>query len=246
MIHYVTVFGLGTIIGSFLNVCIYRIPRGISLFTRHRSFCPNCYKCLTWKELMPILSWLFLGRRCLQCRTVISIQYPLVELLTGILFVSLWFNLGYPIAVGYSIFGAILIVASFIDLENLVIPDILTIGGILIGCTLSIAVPGVLGLESTSAGILRTFTGAMGGYLILWGVLEIGKLSLGKTRLQWNSAQQFRVFWHENNLQLECGNKVWNGEEMFARKKDTLIIKTDFWKTLDGLQRKRRDLPDKT
>src|ERR1700754_201978 len=101
-------FIIGTIVGSFLNVCIYRLPRGISLRRPCRSFCLACQVPLKWSEIVPILSWFMLGQRCSRCRTSISFRYPLVELLTGVLFSAFWMVSGCPRALGFWVLGALL------------------------------------------------------------------------------------------------------------------------------------------
>ncbi|MCX7995047.1 MAG: prepilin peptidase [candidate division WOR-3 bacterium] len=131
--HSVAVFIFGSAIGSFLNVLIYRMPRGLSIITP-RSFCPHCKKSLKWYENIPILSFIGLGGKCNKCKRPISIQYPLVELLTALLL--LWSFTKYSFRIDFffiAIFFFILIVISGIDFTHQVIPDILSIPGIFIG-----------------------------------------------------------------------------------------------------------------
>ncbi len=127
-------FVLGTIIGSFLNVVINRFNTGRSL--NGRSFCPNCGKKIFWYDLIPVLSWLFLRGKCRHCHSKISIQYPLVELSTGILFTILYFHLSFLLFLRPAIFYifyiwlaiifTILVVIFVYDLKHKIIPDILS------------------------------------------------------------------------------------------------------------------------
>ena len=84
--NYFQTFIIGTCIGSFLNVIVFRFPNNISII-KPRSFCPKCEKKLTWKENIPLISWLIQRGKCINCNTVISIKYPLIELSTGLLFI---------------------------------------------------------------------------------------------------------------------------------------------------------------
>jgi len=134
-------FLLGSAIGSFLNVCIYRIPREKSI-VNPPSACPGCEKPIRPYDNIPILSYIFLKGKCRDCGTKISIRYPLVELLTGIFFLLLYqkFGLTFELLV-FMIFLSLLIVISFIDLDFQIIPDILSIGGVVLGFILAIVRP---------------------------------------------------------------------------------------------------------
>lgn len=116
-------FILGTIFGSFLNVVIYRIPRNESIIYG-RSHCPNCNHALSPMELIPILSFIFLGGKCKECKTTISLRYPLIETLTGILFLISYMSFGLTMQLPIA-FGIILTLVSIamIDIDTLEIKD---------------------------------------------------------------------------------------------------------------------------
>ena len=130
-IIYLEAFVIGTCIGSFLNVVIYRLPHDLSI-VKPRSFCPICKTKLTWRENIPLLSWLIQGRKCITCRTTIPFRYPSIELFTGVLFAifiksspSLYTsssNLFFNIIFSW-ILLSILVCITFIDIENLWIPQ---------------------------------------------------------------------------------------------------------------------------
>jgi leader peptidase (prepilin peptidase)/N-methyltransferase len=126
-------FLFGIVIGSFLNVLIYRLPIGKSI-VRPGSFCPNCKKPIRWFENIPIVSFFFLGGRCSGCRKPISLKYPLVELFTGIVFLYLYiaFDIGIEFFF-YLYFFCALIVISGVDFSHQIIPDIISMPGIVIG-----------------------------------------------------------------------------------------------------------------
>jgi leader peptidase (prepilin peptidase) / N-methyltransferase len=125
----------GLIIGSFLNVCIYRLPRGQSVAVPQRSFCPDCGRFLRWYDNVPIVSFLFLKGRCRNCQKRISFRYPLVEFITALLSVLIYvkFGGGLPYVFYFLLFAAPLVAITFIDLEHRIIPDIFSLGGIVSG-----------------------------------------------------------------------------------------------------------------
>ena len=135
------VFILGTIVGSFLNVCIYRLPREKSIISLHY-FCPSCEGPIGFYDNIPILSYVLLKSRCRNCNTKISIRYPTVEFITALLFLLLYKKTGLNIELlVLMLFVAVLIVISLIDFEFKIIPDILSLGGLVIGFMLSFIRP---------------------------------------------------------------------------------------------------------
>jgi leader peptidase (prepilin peptidase)/N-methyltransferase len=135
----VIIFILGLIIGSFLNVCIYRLPHKQSIVTSP-SACPACGARLKPWDLVPVLSYVFLGGKCRYCKARISAQYPLIEALTGALYVLLYvrFGIGWPLLV-YLALVSLLIVISLIDIRHMEIPDGLIIAGLVVGAAQLIA-----------------------------------------------------------------------------------------------------------
>lgn len=157
-------FVFGTIIGSFLNVCIYRIPAGKSIVSPP-SACPHCGHRIRWYQNVPILSWLLLRGRCASCRATIAIRYPLIEALTGGLFVLvLWyFGLSWATLI-YWLLAAALVVITFIDLDHRIIPDLLSLPGIVIGFLCSFLIPWLPWYES----LLGILVGGGTLYLVAW------------------------------------------------------------------------------
>ncbi|MCK4535437.1 MAG: prepilin peptidase, partial [Desulfuromonadales bacterium] len=154
-------FVLGSIIGSFLNVCIYRIPAGESII-KPRSRCPKCLEPIHWYHNIPIVSWLLLRGRCAYCASPVSIRYLLVEALTGVLFALFLYRFAFhPVTLVFWLLCAALVVISFIDLDHQIIPDVISLPGIPVGFLCSFAVPWVT-WQSSLLGIL-----AGGGSLLL-------------------------------------------------------------------------------
>src|SRR5579863_3639252 len=134
-------FALGLAFGSFLNVCIYRLPRGKSVVSPG-SACPQCKDPIRFYDNVPILSWLVLRGRCRNCRNWISPRYLLVELLTGLLFLACYQHFGHALAtVKYCTFGFLLLGLIFTDAETQLLPDKLTLTGLALGLLFSLTVP---------------------------------------------------------------------------------------------------------
>lgn len=148
------IFVFGAIIGSFLNVCIYRIPAGLSII-RPKSRCPQCSADIGWRQNIPILSWLFLRGRCAKCSAPIPVRYPLVETLTGLLFCLFFYRFGiHPVTPVVLFLVAVLVVISFIDIDHQIIPDVISLPGIGIGFLCSFLVPWVAWYESLTGVLL--------------------------------------------------------------------------------------------
>jgi leader peptidase (prepilin peptidase)/N-methyltransferase len=180
------VFLFGACFGSFLNVCIYRIPAELSV-VKPRSRCPKCMTNLAWRDNIPILGWVMLGGKCRYCKVPISPRYPIVELITALLFTAIW--LKYPMlthggldyrfaAYGLLAFG--LLLGSFVDLDEMWIPDRCTIGGMIVGPILSFLIPSMHGSESHFQALIQSLIGLGVGFGILWSVSFFGKLILKK------------------------------------------------------------------
>jgi leader peptidase (prepilin peptidase)/N-methyltransferase len=132
---------LGLAFGSFLNVCIYRLPLGLSVVAP-RSACPGCKRPIAFYDNLPVLSWLILRGRCRQCKAKISARYLFIELLTGVLFLGCYAYLGLTLAtLKYCVFGFLLLGLIFTDAETKLLPDKLTLPGLALGMAFSLIVP---------------------------------------------------------------------------------------------------------
>ena len=139
-------FLFGLLIGSFLNVCIYRMPRDISVVSP-RSHCPECEKTITWSDNIPLLSFLLLRGKCRHCGARIPWRYPAVEFLTGLVFALAVAQFGLTAPAGkFAMLGAILITLVFSDLETRILPEEFTLGGAVAGVIFSWFVPLTPGL----------------------------------------------------------------------------------------------------
>lgn len=156
MLEAALAFLFGLLIGSFLNVCIYRLPRDLSV-VQPRSFCPGCEKTISWYDNVPLLSYALLGAKCRRCGAAIPWRYPLVELLTGALFAAAVLQFGTTaLAAKVCVFCALQVGLVFSDFEERILPDEFTLGGLLIGLVFAAAVP-------SEGGVLRLFLPASWG-----------------------------------------------------------------------------------
>jgi leader peptidase (prepilin peptidase)/N-methyltransferase len=180
------VFMFGACWGSFLNVCIYRIPAELSV-VKPRSRCPKCMTNLVWKDNIPIFGWIFLGGKCRYCKAPIAARYPSIELLTALLFVGIW--LSYPLFqeagldfrfAAYWVLAFGLVLGSFVDIDEMWIPDRCTIGGMIVGPILSFLIPSMHGADGHLSSLILSLVGLAFGFGLLWSVSFFGRLILKK------------------------------------------------------------------
>jgi leader peptidase (prepilin peptidase)/N-methyltransferase len=142
LIEIILAFLAGLLIGSFLNVCVFRLPRDLSV-VQPRSFCPGCEKTIAWYDNIPLVSYIILRGRCRHCAERIPLRYPLVELATALAFALCTAAFGgfTLVAAKFAIFAAILITLIATDLEERILPDEFTLGGIGLGIVLAAFIP---------------------------------------------------------------------------------------------------------
>jgi leader peptidase (prepilin peptidase)/N-methyltransferase len=155
--------GFGAMVGSFLNVCVYRLPLGKSV-AWPASGCPRCGRLLSWYENIPVLSWVVLRGRCRTCAAPIGVRYPIIEAMTAVMFGAAWWYYG-PSALLASrlVFGCALIVLFAIDLEHHLLPNAITLPGIVVGFVFSFF---------AEPGWMASLIGLIGGGGVLFGVAE--------------------------------------------------------------------------
>ncbi|MBD2313914.1 prepilin peptidase [Desertifilum sp. FACHB-1129] len=175
---FILVFLLGSAIGSFLNVVVYRIPEGLSIFWPP-SRCPKCGYRLKATENIPILGWLRLRGRCSNCRQPISVRYPLVETVTGLLFLLIYWQFGLSVVqtVGYWALFSWLLALALIDIDTMTLPNALTKSGLVLGIVFQGVMAGI-------PGIIGAVTGAVLGIWLfdlvtLGGSLAFGQAAMG-------------------------------------------------------------------
>lgn len=217
-------FFLGAIVGSFLNACIHRLPRGIGIGNPKRSFCPHCKATIPWYRNLPLVSWLLLRGKCASCGAPIPFRYFLVELVTACAFLWIWLAFGPSLAPAYWLFLALLITATFIDFEHYIIPDEITLGGAAAGLLACLALPGLMGTDSRLEALGWSAAGAALGAGVLWAVVEFGKLAFGRKRIVPEKPEPFRLVEGEENPTLVIGGEDWPWDDIFSRESDVLIL----------------------
>jgi len=185
------VFCFGACMGSFLNVCIYRIPREESVISPG-SHCPHCNQPIHWYDNIPLVSFIALRARCRNCKGSISPRYVIVETLIAVLFVLVWLkaspapimSMTHICALAVipifwlAVFG--LALGTFVDLEHMIIPDRVSLGGIVLGLTFSTLFPVLHGQPDAYGGFISSLLGASLGVGLLWGIAIFGKMLFKK------------------------------------------------------------------
>jgi leader peptidase (prepilin peptidase) / N-methyltransferase len=168
-------FALGLCFGSFLNVCIYRMPLGLSV-TTPRSACPQCKTMIPFYDNIPVVSWLLLRGRCRNCKTAISPRYILVELLTATMFLVCYLYFGFNFSLlKYATFSFLLIGLIFTDAETKLLPDKLTLTGLGLGLAFSVLVP----VNDLAAQVLPNFLSLPLSFDLGWRVFSLIDAALG-------------------------------------------------------------------
>ena len=175
-------FVIGSIVGSFLNVCIYRIPKGISIITP-ASHCPYCRYKIPFYLNIPIVGWFIVGGKCKNCKASLSIEYSGIEMLSALNFMMLYANYGLRVDFFfYAAFTSMCIVLAFIDLHHYILPDVITIPMILAGILFSLVTSRITLLESILAGAAGSFLLIAIYLLYLWVRKQEG-LGLGDVKM---------------------------------------------------------------
>lgn len=224
-------FAFGCCVGSFLNVCIHRLPRGMSVVSPP-SHCPHCRYRIPWFLNIPLVTWLFLRGRCAHCRAPISARYFVVELFTGLLFLAAWLVAGQQspwLALVYCLVLAGLTAATFIDFEHYIIPDEITIGGMVAGVLCSFAVPAVQGQAAPISGLIQSFLGLGVGMGVVYGVVRVGKILFGRQQIDLPPGT--RVVFTENAIVLPHEQILF--EDVFYRDTDAVTFQASSLELID-------------
>ena len=238
----VSFFTFGCLVGSFLNVCIYRMPLDLSVVSPP-SHCPHCKYSIPFYLNIPLVTWLALKGRCKNCRAPISARYFIVELVTGLAFLSCWLVFGdrdnsfhsMLTALVYGIFLAGLICATFIDFEHFIIPDEITLGGMGVGFAVSFLLPSLHGVKTNAEGMLQGLLGIVVGAGIIYAVLRLGKLLFGRQKLKLPS--DTKIIFTETAVCLPDQEIPY--EELFYRNSDKIILQA---RTVELVDRCYRDV----
>src|SRR5256885_108781 len=217
-------FVFGCVVGSFLNVCIHRLPLGQSIVSPP-SHCPHCKYSIPWFLNIPLVTWVYLGGKCRNCGAPIAVRYFLVELLTGLTFLGCWELYGAKsagLAFVYCVVLAGLMAATFIDLEHFIIPDEITIGGMIAGFIASFLVPSLHDRDGMTASLItamkQSLLGMGVGAGIIYAILRLGKIVFGRKKRA--LAEPTRIIFTETALVLP-GEEILYGDLLY-RKTDMI------------------------
>lgn len=216
-------FVLGTMVGSFANVCIHRMPRDESIVSPP-SHCPHCNYSIPWYLNMPLVTWLVLRGKCKNCGAPIAVRYFLVELITGIAFLACWLHFGRQgalLPLAYSALMTLFIIATAIDREHLIIPDEITYGGAVMGFIFSAIVPALHHTSSHGDSIRASLLGMIVASGSIYLALRGGKLIFGKERVRLDPDS--KLVFTETHLVLPDGREVPYGE-MLYRETDAIRL----------------------
>ena len=230
-------FVFGSIVGSFLNVCIHRMPLEQSIVSPP-SHCPHCNYSIPWYLNIPLITWLYLRGKCRNCGAPISIRYFLVELLTALTFMSCWLAYGNQsawLALVYAVFLAGLITATFIDFEHFIIPDEITVGGMVVGFVCSFLLPGLHSETLVSGSLWQSALGIATGAGIIYLILRMGKLLFGRQKV--TLPPETRIIFTDTAVHLP--DKEIPYEDLFYRSSDVITLQA---RTLELVDRCYRDV----
>ncbi len=230
-------FAFGCIVGSFLNVCIYRMPLDLSVVSPP-SHCPHCKYAIPFYLNIPLVTWLALRGRCKNCGAPISPRYFIVEFLTGAMFSACWVAFGHQspwLAPVYALLLAGLITATFIDFEHFIIPDEITFGGAAVGLAVSFFLPQLHGVDSAGQGMGQSLVGIAVGAGIVYAVLRLGKLLFGRQKIQLPG--ETKIVFTETALCLPDHEIPY--AEIFYRKSDAIVVQA---RTVELVDRSYRDV----
>jgi leader peptidase (prepilin peptidase)/N-methyltransferase len=231
-------FIFGTVVGSFLNVCIHRLPLGQSI-VHPPSHCPQCQYSIPWYLNIPVITWIYLGAKCRNCGARISARYFIVELLTGVLFLGCWVGPGRQspvLALIYAGFLAGLVAAAFIDFEHLIVPDGMTFGGMAAGFLCSGLAPRLQEAQSLSGAMKQSLAGMVAGAGVVYCILRLGKRLFGRHRIALPA--DTLILFTETGVQWE-GRQI-PYEELFYRPSDVIALEA---RRVEMVDRCYKDVP---
>lgn len=211
------VFLFGATIGSFLNVCVHRLPREQSI-VKPPSSCPHCGQRIRWFDNIPLVSYLALRGRCRYCGAKFTARYFLVELITALLFLVIWMRFDAWLAPIYWLFAGGLIVATFIDFEHFIIPNEITYGGVVLGLVLSTLYPPLMNTTSVLGALGHSFLGMLTGAALLMVIVEVGKLIFGRHKIPLDPDTKIIVA----DQKLHVGDEEMAWLDLFYRESDAI------------------------
>ncbi len=232
---WIPAFFIGSCIGSFLNVVIYRVPRDLSVNEPKRSFCPHCRKPIPMRRNIPLLSWLWLRGKCADCGQGIPFRYFAVELLTGVAFLAVWMVFPPLVVIPLWILVALLIAITFIDAEHFIIPLPMTWAGSVVGLAACALWPRLPALPAGGegdwwSGVSQGIFGWVVAFAGLWVVMRLGKMAFGRRALKFAKPAAWKIKDAEGDDQpmlfiIDGEETAWH--DIFYRKTDRMVVEAE-------------------
>jgi leader peptidase (prepilin peptidase)/N-methyltransferase len=218
---------IGLVVGSFLGRCIYWLPQQGSTLKWGLAYCP-CQRSFAWYYQIPILSWVWLRGRCPACGERISAHYPLAEGITGVFFALAYWRFGFPVAIPIWLLGSVLVLATFIDIEHFLIPDLVSKPAIVAGVLASLLVPQLHGTTSRLLAFGLSILGALVGGGLLFLIGELGKLVFGRYKVTLPAPVPFHFEkLPPDDAQIVIDNDAFRCGDHFFRKSDRIRIRAE-------------------
>lgn len=229
----------GACIGSFLNVVIYRLPRGLSVNTPSRSFCPDCKKEIPWYLNIPIGSWMMLRGRSACCNRPISPRYCVVELVTALLFAAVAWQFSWdplPARVLLCMWVATMLAVLCIDWEQMLVLPVLTNTAAAIGLLTALIAPWLVEPQALSStdGLLWGLVGAASGYVLLKIVALLGRLLFGSKTTNYEQSRPWQLQQAGDDLELRIGSDVYLWSELFMESANRVTLISADISTAEG------------
>lgn len=226
--YAIATFLFGICVGSFLNVVIYRVPRGLSVNQPKRSFCPSCKKEIPLSRNIPLFTWLIQRGKCAECKCSIPSRYFWIELLTGLLWLTCWHACPNPLtAILYMLLGAIALVIIAVDIELMLIPRPFTITAAIIAFLGGALIPERFELTTWTEGLAYSAFGLAIGWAALWLVVLLGKAMFGKRTFTFEKSTPWSVREpkeDDEEISFVIDDEIIPWSDIFYRKTDKLII----------------------
>ena len=219
----------GACVGSFLNVVIYRLPRGLSVNEPSRSFCPDCRQEIPWYLNIPIFSWLMLRGRSACCNKSIPVRYCLVEAATAAMFAAIAWYFGadpLPTQILLCVWGATMLAVLCIDLEQMIVLPVLTNTAAIAGLLAVLFAPWLVEPQALSAseGLMWSLCGAASGYLLLKLVALLGKRLFGQKSTTYDHPQTWRMYQDGDDITLSIGEDTYSWSELFMESSNCVRL----------------------
>jgi len=235
----IVAFGLGALVGSAITGVIHRLPRGIPLEQSLNPRCPSCGALISWYQNIPLLSGMLLRGKCASCKVPIDVRYFVVELLMAFLFVAVFQVFGgslesvaiwVPRVCSWWLFFSFLVAGTFINIEHLIFPHKITMGGALVGVLCACWAPELVGQNTLFGGLAFSMIAVLTAFFLLWGLVELSDFFWGRIQQRFSEPVSWTLIKDTDSeapvfiLHLDDEDVVHPWEEIFTRTRNRLVL----------------------